>query len=177
MSSMQLALLAGPLDKSQFPRSAARVPVHTCFSPSSDVLGVLWEHGYVEVYHLRTRLGPGRGKVMQPTKIGICSLNETNNHCRQIVILASTCNADSLSFTTLILGSLSESDVVVITQFNGQRITETGAVAMTSRNGRLVRSSTDACVWEAEDGKLFRCSNSSSSNHQDLISFHTLSEY
>ncbi|KAJ3932076.1 MAG: IkappaB kinase complex IKAP component [Lentinula lateritia] len=156
MSSMQLALLAGPLDKSQFPRSAARVPVHTCFSPSSDVLGVLWEHGYVEVYHLRTRLGPGRGKVMQPTKIGICSLNETNNHCRQIVILASTCNADSLSFTTLILGSLSESDVVVITQFNGQRITETGAVAMTSRNGRLVRSSTDACVWEAEDGKLFR---------------------
>ncbi|KAJ3809935.1 IkappaB kinase complex IKAP component [Lentinula aff. lateritia] len=155
MSSMQLALLAEPLDKSQFPRSAARVPVHTCFSPSSDVLGVLWEHGYVEVYHLRTRLGPGRGKVMQPTKIGTCSLNETNNHCRQIVILASTFHADSLSFTMFILGSSSESDVVVITQFDGQRIAKTGAVAMTSRNGRLVRSS-NACVWEAEDGKLFR---------------------
>ncbi|KAJ3881879.1 IkappaB kinase complex IKAP component [Lentinula edodes] len=156
MSSMQLALLAEPLDKFQFPRSAARVPVHTCFSSSSDILGVLWEHGYVEVYHLQTRLGPGRGKVMQPTKIGTCSLNETNTRCRQIVILASTSYADSLSFTMLILGSLSDSDVVVITQFNGERIAETGAVAMTSRNGRLVCSASDACVWEAEDGELFR---------------------
>ncbi|KAJ3981419.1 IkappaB kinase complex IKAP component [Lentinula detonsa] len=155
MSSMQLTLLTEPRDKSQIPRSAARVPVHACFSSYSDVLGVLWEDGSVEVYDLRTRLGPGTGKVMEPIRIGLCSINDTNIRCRQIMILASTSSADSHSFTMLILGSLSESDGVVVTKFNGERITETGTVMMPSRNGRLVRSS-NAGIWETRSGELFR---------------------
>ncbi|KAJ4471530.1 IkappaB kinase complex IKAP component [Lentinula aciculospora] len=154
MSSIQLALLADP-EKSQLPRSAARVPVHTCFSSSSDILGVLWEHGHVEVYDLRTRLGPGKGKVMKPTKIGTCSVDNTNIYCRQIMISTSTGSADSHSFTILILGSLSNSDVVMNVRFDGERMTETGTVTMPSRNGRLVRSS-DVDVWEAENGELFK---------------------
>ncbi|KAJ3966250.1 IkappaB kinase complex IKAP component [Lentinula raphanica] len=155
MSSIQLKLLSEPQDLSQFPHSAARVPVHTSLSSYPDVLAVLWEHGFVEVYDLRTRLGPGRGDVMAPIKLGICSINDKNLYCRQILILDSTRSADSHSFIVLVLGSSSESDVVVLVQFDGSQLTEAGTVTTPSRNGRLVRSS-DAGLWQSRDGELFR---------------------
>jgi elongator complex protein 1 len=49
---------------------SARAPVHTSFSTTNDTVAFLWEIGLVQVWDLQTRLGPGPGEIMSPTKLG-----------------------------------------------------------------------------------------------------------
>lgn len=154
MSSAQLPFLSEPSAKSGFPRSEARVPIYSCFLSSSDILVVLWEHGYIEAYDLHTRLGPGKGKVMNPSKIGSWSCKVTSCRFRQIVMFASTDALNARSFTVLILGSSSESDILVVAKVDGEDYSETGTIIMPSRNGCLLRA--DEGVWEAMNGELFK---------------------
>lgn len=51
---------------SSSPQRTLSTPSHLAFSSSEDVLAVLWETGYVELWNLRTRLEFGRGPVMAP---------------------------------------------------------------------------------------------------------------
>ncbi|KAI9441755.1 IKI3 family-domain-containing protein [Lactarius indigo] len=48
------------------PQRTLPTPSHLSFSSSEDVLAVLWETGYVELWNLCTRLEFGRGPVMTP---------------------------------------------------------------------------------------------------------------
>jgi elongator complex protein 1 len=62
MSSHQLTLRPSP----SAPHRTLSTPSHLAFSSSEDILAVLWETGYVELWNLRTRLEFGRGPVMAP---------------------------------------------------------------------------------------------------------------
>lgn len=48
------------------PQGTLSTPSHLAFSSSDDVLAVLWETGYVELWNLGTMLEFGRGPVMTP---------------------------------------------------------------------------------------------------------------
>ncbi|KAI0048587.1 IkappaB kinase complex, IKAP component [Auriscalpium vulgare] len=65
MSSFQLSLPSKPFILG--PKQLSLV--YASFSPSSDALAALWEPGYVEIWALHTRIGPGRGPVMAPSKM------------------------------------------------------------------------------------------------------------
>ncbi|KAF8260574.1 IKI3 family-domain-containing protein [Lactarius quietus] len=62
MSSHKVTLNPSP----SAPQRTLSTPSHLAFSSSEDVLAVLWETGYVELWNLRTRLEFGRGPVMAP---------------------------------------------------------------------------------------------------------------
>ncbi|KAH8994552.1 Elongator complex protein 1 [Lactarius akahatsu] len=62
MSSHRLTLRPSP----SAPQRTLSTPSHLSFSSSEDILAVLWETGYVELWDLCTRLEFGRGPVMTP---------------------------------------------------------------------------------------------------------------
>lgn len=62
MSSHRLTLCPSP----SAPQRTLSTPSHLSFSSSEDILAVLWETGYVELWNLCTRLESGRGPVMTP---------------------------------------------------------------------------------------------------------------
>ncbi|KAF9075492.1 IkappaB kinase complex IKAP component [Rhodocollybia butyracea] len=129
LTSFRTQNVPPPMSSTQL---AAHVPIHWHFLNSFDALGFLWEHGYVEIYDLHTRLVTGRGKA--DDALGLDAPR---------------------SFIVVVLGSSLESDVVTVIKFDGEQLTETVPVIMSSCNGRLL-SSSDAVLWEAKDGELFR---------------------
>ena len=62
MYSHRLALRPSP----SAPQRTPLTPSHLSFSSSEDILAVLWETGYVELWNLRPLLEFGRGPVMTP---------------------------------------------------------------------------------------------------------------
>ncbi|KAH8980756.1 IkappaB kinase complex IKAP component [Lactarius hatsudake] len=62
MSSHSLILRPSP----SAPQRTLSTPSHLSFSSSEDILAVLWETGYVELWNLCTQLEFGRGPVMTP---------------------------------------------------------------------------------------------------------------
>ncbi|KAH9022450.1 IkappaB kinase complex IKAP component [Lactarius hengduanensis] len=62
MSSHRLTLRPSP----SAPQRTLSTPSHLSLSSSEDILAVLWETGYVELWNLCTRLEFGRGPVMTP---------------------------------------------------------------------------------------------------------------
>ncbi|KAG7091295.1 hypothetical protein E1B28_010341 [Marasmius oreades] len=148
MASHQLSLSS---PASSLPFSSSRIPVHTTFSPTSDILAVLWETGYFELWLMRTRLGAGRGKVMDPDRIH-SSQNKIENGLQynQIILLdTSESSTKSLSVGLLASGTSVNDTVVVHTSSDG----EVASVTMTGRNGRLI-SAGDAVIWQDSDGSL-----------------------
>ncbi|KAL0568757.1 putative elongator complex protein 1 [Marasmius crinis-equi] len=146
MSSYQLSLSNSA---SLLPLSASKIPLHTTFSSTSDILGVLWETGYFELWSLRTRLGPGRGKVLDPERIfSSAKAKEVQDglEYRQIMLVDASAK---WSYVALLGSKKSSSDVVVVVRNSG----ETSSIAMSGRNGRLV-SAMDALLWQDVDGTL-----------------------
>ncbi|KAF5387234.1 hypothetical protein D9757_006815 [Collybiopsis confluens] len=189
MSSVQLKL--DPSSKlgakvpvhSTFLSQGRRTPADTMSSDSvsakklisdldSELFALLWEHGRVEVYDLRTRLGLGKGKVIDPVLLGGVDLLERGVY-RQVVMLRSTekekeTGSEKGRVRILVLGSSYSvspassggvnweggqekglTDVVFILEINpdGERFINAGTIALPSKNGRLVRpadSNSDA---------------------------------
>ncbi|GJE98183.1 IkappaB kinase complex IKAP component [Phanerochaete sordida] len=158
MSSFQLPLAAPPADA---PSLQSRVPVHVSFSPSKDILAQLWETGYVELTDLRTRLGPGRGKVMDPLPVWKGLIGDETHAYRQVSVLKT---ADE-SVKVVALGSgagIDAKDVVVIASVGGGAISECVQVDMSHRNGRLVPSE-DQILWQSPEGEILAVDASSES--------------
>ncbi|KAF9262678.1 pol II transcription elongation factor [Marasmius fiardii PR-910] len=127
---------------------ASRIPIHSTFSPASDILGVLWETGYFELWLLHTRLGPGRGKVMDPERIYSSQCRIKNEvQYRQIMLLDTT--ESSVSVVLLASGKSVNDIVVVHSNINEKDV----SITMSGRNGRLI-SAEDAVVWQNVDGTL-----------------------
>ncbi|EIW80500.1 pol II transcription elongation factor [Coniophora puteana RWD-64-598 SS2] len=64
MSSHQLSISsASPSETS----GHTYTPVHVAVSHACDLLGAVWEDGHFAVWNLKTRIGPGKGPVMQPS--------------------------------------------------------------------------------------------------------------
>ncbi|KAF8339341.1 pol II transcription elongation factor [Amanita rubescens] len=84
MSSHQLSLA---LDLSVISSACvSRIPVYASFSSEADHLAILWETGYIEYWDLKTRLGPGPGKVMDPVKIWSGVIGGDVRSWRQILV-------------------------------------------------------------------------------------------
>ena len=65
MSSYKLMLQHSP----SAPPRTPRTPCYVIFSPTEDILAVLWETGYVELWDLHTQLEIRHGSVMTPELI------------------------------------------------------------------------------------------------------------
>ncbi|OBZ69677.1 Elongator complex protein 1 [Grifola frondosa] len=85
--------LSFPISSLKSSSTRTPVPVHASFSSVRDMLAVLWESGVVELFDLHTRLGPGRGKAMDPARIwaGIVGVNDaeigaSSRSYRQILV-------------------------------------------------------------------------------------------
>ncbi|KAK1230942.1 putative elongator complex protein 1 [Marasmius sp. AFHP31] len=144
MSSHQLSLSspATPL-----PSSASSIPVHATFSATSDTLAVLWETGYFELWSLRTRLGPGRGKVLEPERVFSSSVKgESGLGFRQIVLVDAS---EQWSYAALLGSRESGYDIVAVLKRNGEERSAT----MGGRNGRLAKA-MDGMIWQDTDGNL-----------------------
>src|SRR5258707_14544479 len=67
MSSHQLSIF--PEQSTSCSMATVTTPIYISFSSEDDTLGVLWEHGYVELWSLKIRLAPGNTKIMDPLKV------------------------------------------------------------------------------------------------------------
>lgn len=158
MSAYQLSLAEHPSPASSaVPVNQCRTPIHASFSSARDVLAVLWESGRVELWDLHTRIGPGRGRVMEPNKMWAGLISEDPaGESRQVTLwTASDQASDGLTARIVVLGSEREGcDILAILELEMEKVVHGYSVRMPGRNGRLVTSDEDV-VWQAPDGKLF----------------------
>lgn len=161
MSSYQLPLLAPPADAT---RQQSRSPIHVAFSPSRDYLAALWETGYLEVTDLRTRLGPGRGKVMDAVKLcaGYVDSAEASNlgvsEYRQVQLFAQESvgkNTDGpVKFAALGSGSTQDAkDIITIASIEHGKIAAPVTIDLPQRGGRIVPSNHQLW-WQSPEGAL-----------------------
>lgn len=162
MSSFQLPL---SITQADAPSPQSRLPVHVSFSPTKDLLASLWETGYVELTDLRTRIGPGRGKVMDPLPLWKGTIGAGTNEYRQVIVLQSAEDTERIA----VLGSgksQDAKDVVNVLYIKGGSVAERFEVDMPQRNGRLVPSG-EHVWWQSPEGEIlaglcyFRASRSS----------------
>ena len=157
MSSHQLAL--SPELPRSLPIPKTTAPAHVAFSPEYDVLAILWELGYFEIWTLNMRLVPGSGKILDPTKIlGGFAETEKKSSIRWRQILLRSYDASGKSFTVTILGTApgDQSDTVTVATVEEGVTTGTNDFPLPYRNCRLVTGSV-AVMFQSPDGELFSC--------------------
>jgi elongator complex protein 1 len=128
-------------------------PIAISFSPSNDVMAVLWEVGRVEIWDLHTRLGPGRDNVMNPVKIWESLLiNDRCQQCRQIKLWTT---AQSQLCRIAVLGSAQDGrDMLAVAEIEEGNLKRVDWTQLPKRDGRLVEID-DKISWQAYDGELF----------------------
>jgi elongator complex protein 1 len=129
-----------------------RVPMNASFSPPEDVLAVLWESGYVELYDLHTRVEPGRKKVMAPTLTWNGNIG-TVPSCRQVTVTAGAFE-ESLARISVLGSDHGGVDVVTVVELEKESSVNTREIKMPHCNGRLV-ASDGIVLWQAPDGQIF----------------------
>lgn len=147
MSSFQL-LLHAPADA---PSPQSRLPIHLSFSPTKDILAALWETGYVELTDLRTRIGPGRGKVMDPVLLWTGIVGAGISEHRQIVVLKAGNNINKIAVLGSSQGQYSK-DVVTVLSIDGVAV-ESDNINLPQRNGMLIPSDEDVW-WQSPEGEI-----------------------
>ncbi|KZT05444.1 IkappaB kinase complex IKAP component [Laetiporus sulphureus 93-53] len=142
-------------------------PIHASFSPMRDLLAILWESGHVELVDLRTRIGPGCGKVMDPTHLwgGILvnkDMGAVARPSRQVFIwrarneVAPTEGQDEVVHLAVLTSYLSEDgpDGIYMATVQGGTAVDKVEIAMPDRNGRLINAE-EGVVWQSPSGDLF----------------------
>ena len=163
---------AHPVSKS----SRVVIPTHAAFGSEQDVFALLWESGHVEIYDLHTRIGPGRGKIMQPEKlwagnIGHKITTEAVRSYTQMVVLrtGSTVPAEegkgSIRIAVLAADMVKATpDVVCIVTIRPECQADAFEVGLPSRNGRLL-SSDEQVIWQAPLGDIFQSMSPPNPSH------------
>lgn len=137
--------------------SCPSIPNHLSFSPKNDTAVLLWETGYTEVVDLQTRLGPGRGPVMNPRKVW--SRNVTSDTIPRVFrqVVQWTKEDDDNDITRFAaLGSADSEGFVSITDLQGSDMREEYYVKVPELNGRLLRAN-NTLSWQAHDGQIYDC--------------------
>ncbi|KLO09706.1 IkappaB kinase complex, IKAP component [Schizopora paradoxa] len=150
MSSCQLALTTDNNHTQQ-----ARTPLHVSFSSSRDTLAVLHQQGLVRLYDLRTRLEPGRGKAVDPSKICEISLTDTlskGSRARQCILTGQKQDLDILHVA--VLASDSEGDYILHANVTQSESSPPKIVRLPSASGRLLYSSY-RIFWQSISGEIF----------------------
>lgn len=151
MYSHQLALSPSALSSTR-PRS---IPIHASFSPEDDALAVLWETGHVEIWSLQTRLGPGRGKVVDPVQTWSGFIDESHPlQYRQIAARRS--GSPGKSSAVVVLGSTRAGDVIAIIHLEEGKVLRNDTIQLSRQNCRLVEADR-VIVCQAPDGELLQC--------------------
>lgn len=122
-------------------------PVHLSFFSHKDIILALWESGYYEVIDLRTRLGPGKAKIMDPeTKFTAAS--EEGWVYKQAIPFSA--NDDETSFALL----QSNDDKDRMTLVTLVKATESKVhVDLPGLNGRLIKSQNHV-AWQSPTGEI-----------------------
>jgi elongator complex protein 1 len=171
MSSYQLkttpsTTAADSLDPSSSSRILSphkRTPVHVSLSPSGDLLAIIWQRGHVAVWSLNTRIGPGKGKVMDPLVIWTTNLGDGDQLWRQVTISNLNEGEKSVVRVTVLGSGGEDTDQANIHEIRfaagseqKPESEESWVVKMPEANGRLV-SSYDFLppFWQAFDGEIF----------------------
>ncbi|KAG6809392.1 hypothetical protein H0H92_000447 [Tricholoma furcatifolium] len=139
MSSAKLAL-----------SSSHRTPVYTSFSAVSDILAVLWESGYVELWTLQTRLQGGRGKAMDPKLVWSGSVDGVKS-ARQIELVSSDVSGSSSIVN--VLWAKQGTDYITSLQLDAFVAKDQKTTALQSANSRLV-SAGSSIACQSPSGEL-----------------------
>ncbi|KAA1476949.1 Elongator complex protein 1 [Dentipellis sp. KUC8613] len=125
--------------------SRALAPIHMSFSPVSDVLAILWESGKIDLWDLHTRLGPGRGKVIEPKMVwgGFVQKTDDSRQFREIGILTPNGGAqtEGISAQIALLGNMrGGSDFLEVVDITPDGITRACLIDLDGLGWRLVVS-------------------------------------
>lgn len=131
-------------------------PIHASFSSASDMLAVLWESGYAELWSLHTRLQVGRGKVMDPSIVWSGQVDGGNaRQYRQICVLGS--DIVGTSTTLVVLSTDRGGDVLTILDLVDFKTTkDTNMLLLPHRNCRLVVEEQNITL-QGPNGEIFQC--------------------
>lgn len=158
MSSYQLLLsVFDPL------YTTPRIPTYTAFSLNMDILAVLWESGYLQVSDLRTRLGPGKGKVMDSNMLWAGPVSDVdaaigaNTRVYRQVVFWQTAEVDVSVVQLVVLGANltgNTNDVIFIVAIEKSKMVNCLEVTMSGRNGTLVPSD-QGITWQSPNGEIY----------------------
>ncbi|KAJ7799963.1 pol II transcription elongation factor [Mycena olivaceomarginata] len=156
-----------PMSSYQLVQSSAQQPhsppVHASLSSLSDILALVWESGYLELWSLRTRLGPGPGKFMDPSRTFAGVVGKGGLGHRQVMLPIA-------AGTVYLLGTSPEGhDVVSIVRLDKDDTTSSTEVAFPSQNGRLVQSAGTP-IWQSASGGLFEV-DSQAASATEIVAF------
>lgn len=139
---------------------AKEYPVHCAFSYRNDLFAILWASGLVEVWKLRTRLGPGKGKVMDPIQVWEASITESGQaEFRQITFVDGKSGGEHCIAALASYRADGGCDAVILRSCVPESGEPQGknirTVDLPERNGRLV-CSEDGLYWQSPTGSLFK---------------------
>ncbi|KAJ2918056.1 hypothetical protein MD484_g2395, partial [Candolleomyces efflorescens] len=139
MSSHQLAVKAVSSLDSPSSLYKAKNPVHVAFSADGDALACLWEDGLLQLWALNTRLGPGPGKVLNPSKIWEGKPSESEGAAWRHVSVHSD-NSSGKTWSLAVLGRVpsSEGDVLGIINLESGKVVKTQSFDLIAPNCRIV---------------------------------------
>ncbi|TCD69585.1 hypothetical protein EIP91_007007 [Steccherinum ochraceum] len=123
-------------------------PTHISFFSHKDLMLSLWESGYHEMTELMTRLGPGKGKIMEPVTRCFAPQPDWKGWISKQAL-----SIDSDGSFALLQSSESRDRVVFVTP--SVRVEDTSRhAAMPGLNGRLVYGDGHV-AWQSPDGEIF----------------------
>ncbi len=152
MCSHELALKVPDVSLPSFLRRSP-APVHAAFASHSDVLAALWESGIVEVFDLKTRLGPGRGKVLDPVSIWSGVLEGAGSRSYRQAVFDQSIGPEG-AMRLALLGtdpSGDTNDILCVLDIQGQESKQT-VVPLPARNGRLIAGL--GLFWQGSDARI-----------------------
>jgi elongator complex protein 1 len=162
ISSHKLTLRPSP----SAPSRTLSTPCHLAFSPTDDIIAVLWESGYVELWDLHTRLEFGRGPVLTPDRLWSGSLGSAQ--FREISV-----RTNALGNTIARIAALgfekSRSDVLQILDIEAEKINALEVPTLESLGWRL--AITDGTVIVHRNGKVHECTYGSACSCCAFMSF------
>ena len=130
-------------------------PIHAAFASQSDLLAALWEPGVVEIFDLKTRLGAGRGKTVDPITLwsGILEGAGPRSY-RQAVFDQSHGLPGSMRISVLGTDPSGDTnDVVCVLDVQGQEGKQT-SVPLPAQSGRLIPGK--GVSWQSPDGNIYQ---------------------
>ncbi|CAA7260510.1 unnamed protein product [Cyclocybe aegerita] len=150
MSSFQLSVSPEPSSSWFCPTSTT--PIYAAFAAEDDTLGILWEHGYVELWSLRMKLLPGPGKIMEPSKTWAGSIGaETDVRFRQLDV-----KAVGSTYVLTALGFRQEKsrDVLSTVTISEGSVYQSSSIELPYRNSRLLTPSI-LNTYQAPSGEIY----------------------
>jgi elongator complex protein 1 len=162
MSSHRLTLRPSP---SAPPRTLS-TPCHLAFSPTEDIIAVLWESGYIELWNLHTRLEFGRGPVLTPDRLWCGSLGSAQ--FREISVRTNA-PGNTIARIAALGFEKSGTDVLQILDIEVENINALQVPTLGSLGWRL--AITDGTVIVHRNGKVYECTHAGARSCSAFMSF------